>query len=299
MASASQKMKEKTKEWTPLKAELDEDRCCAFTKSHVQCKLRKDKSGNFCFMHPNYFTDWFDQNPPLRGIRTVCERIRSMHKEVITNGYVEITQDLLCSLKSEPYAYVDYYVLCCQNPRVDPMWVPEMLHHAIAMMFRDVYITRSTVAVAMKEWLLPLIRNPHMESREKQQQLLEILVHWSGRYLHTYRSLTEDHIIQFWSIYVHEADLGWCYPEMENRMRLAEKVLLKQEGVDIDAEVYRVTIRIALEEIARPYELLKYYQKMRMSEIKEELIAVAWGPDRMMEWCMDIVEMQEMKMNWE
>jgi hypothetical protein len=40
----------------------------------------------------------------------------------------------------------------------------------------------------------------------------------------------------------------------------------------------------------------KVFEKNKI--IKEELIACAWHPDRMMNWCLDCEEKKELKMNW-
>ena len=114
--------------------------CAAFTRHSLPCKNRVTGQSEVCANHENFYKpeNWFKQYPLSnnsgRHYWSECHSdLKEIYRVAILEGRVLVTQDHLKDLESSArdVSLVDYYLLCCKRPDVDPLWSPKLFSRAV------------------------------------------------------------------------------------------------------------------------------------------------------------------------
>ena len=112
--------------------------CDAFTEYLNPCLMACSHNG-LCILHQTYYDpeEWFERHifSPNRNLYCFSSgaKIQSIYKKAILDGRVKITRDHFRDLDTShhPESLVDYYLICCKQPGVDPLWSKKLFNNTI------------------------------------------------------------------------------------------------------------------------------------------------------------------------
>ena len=114
--------------------------CAAFTLLNLPCKNHVANLSEVCATHENFYKpeNWFKQYPlssiSSRHYWSDCHSdLKEIYRIGILEGRIAVTQDHMKDLEASArdVSLIDYYLLCCQRPEVDPLWSPKLFSRAI------------------------------------------------------------------------------------------------------------------------------------------------------------------------
>lgn len=113
--------------------------CSAFTEALDPCPLECHDGKDTCFLHLSFYEpeQWFNKYifSPYRDqyYFSSGSKLQAIYSKAILEGRVHIPRDHFRDLDSSdsPESLVDYYLLCCRQPHVDPLWSKKLFTETI------------------------------------------------------------------------------------------------------------------------------------------------------------------------
>jgi len=100
------------------KAKSEETRCLAFGQTDKRrCRLEKEHGEKTCYIHRNYYRNWFKTHEPFYHIETLTERELAEYKFQLTNGHLLLPREHVESL---PGIYKEYYIFLLEHTNLSP-----------------------------------------------------------------------------------------------------------------------------------------------------------------------------------
>lgn len=287
--------------------------CKAFDAKHNQCLASVLTDRDVCKEHSNFYDpiQWF-QRYPLNienedddYFFSSSDKLKKVYTTAILGGFITITQDHLRDLvdTGKPIeSLVDYYLLCCLQPGVDPLWNSRLFHQ-----------TSKEIADCHN-----LILYEHVQ-RDKNflYRLLEPLFNNDVRAFDTILyhllfniALLEDNYKTYSTkpMYLDNPDISllqyvqshskfnneflWKHSvHSENTISLISSRNLTERS--ISKKILDFLLSLPEKRKAR-----QEYQRASFTEKAEEIVSVAWAPERVTNWCMSHDESKDIETRW-
>lgn len=269
--------------------------CNAFTDDLNPCLAACQ--GDVCDEHMNFYDPdiWFERFifsvDRLRYVFSSPAKIQLIYKKAILDGRIQITRDHFRDLDTSqsPASLVDYYLLCCKQPGVDPLWSIMLFMLSIKTIL-DMHHPSVHDVILTNRHLLDRFLDPLFNTKSFDMIMAQVFFHVLANDRH--RGIqTIDHptvsLFQYIKSHPKYTELLWkhSYHE-ENLVTLIRNS--KNKGPSHDK------VGLFLADI--PAQRLAHYAKCRKQNqiLREEIIYAVWNP----EWYLDHEEYKGLMVRW-
>ena len=280
--------------------------CNAFDDDHNPCLNQVSWARGICGEHASYYepAKWFDRfihgNLNLIYSEHCSSKVKAMYKKAILDKYVPITQTLLKQIEETPNLIgIEFYLLCCRQAGVDPMWSNKLYVHTIEKIVHchcaAVYPLIKENRHCLDDLVLPLLNNTTRQIDfiictmlyTIARCVVKITIDPSAPYIYdpqvSVLQIIQDHP-RF------KGEFLWMHSEMEDRIR---DILSSTKHYPLHTKLLAF-----LETLPEKREAARESRKAGFSEKAQEIIEVSWNPSRPFEWYLDMEEVQELKERW-
>ena len=110
---------------------MSQEHCSAFTDDWAPCLMTRLDGRDVCVLHTDFYVPniWFERfifrsMGKRIYIFSSPAKVQLFYKKAILDGHIKITKHHFKDLETHPRlaTLVDYYLLCCRQPGVDPFW---------------------------------------------------------------------------------------------------------------------------------------------------------------------------------
>lgn len=280
--------------------------CNAFDRLHNPCLNEIRDGTSVCQQHENFYTHgWFDryvfrlEPNPTKFFFTSSEKIKNVYKKAILGSHVQVTRqhfrdiEVLLNPVSD---FVDYYLLCCMQSNVDPLWSSKLFEASIkkivAIHNDNLLLNRKT----MNDYLNPIFST----SVRSFSSMLFYTIYYIVR--------LDDQLVR--SLYA--AAQNFDTPEASFLQYVKAHPSFKKELLWSNSFVEENILALLLNKVAPPGSIhdkllsfLKSLPQLRILErerhrdefrpLGQEIVETAWNPDRSLQWCLSIDEAKRYK----
>jgi hypothetical protein len=219
-------------------------------------------------------------------------KIKAIYTKAILENRVIVTRDHIKNLEAfvPPHAGVDYYLLCCMQKGVDPLSSSKFFTQVI----REILNCHSRLiydAVRADPELLTRFISPLLNSTYRPFSNIVCHILYSAYRIKEYPSVVENidgAISLFSEIKKHPkftSEFLWEHSESEEKL---VNLLLssKAEPGSTQEKIKKFFLDMRGLRTAE-------HEKQRLSfeGKRDEILAIAWSPERFMQWCLDTDEM--------
>jgi hypothetical protein len=272
--------------------------CNAFDRFHSPCLAEVPEGCDVCTQHTYFYgPQWFERFPfaPEPNSRmfffSSSSKIKAIYTKAIVERRVIISRSHIKDLEENVSlnSGVDYYLLCCMQDDVDPLSSPKFFTQAIKEILRChrnmVYDSIRADPSLLKRFLDPLLNS---KFRPFSNMVCHIL-YSAYRLKNTGPSQSIDGAISLLQeIKEHpkfNSEFLWEHSISEER--LVNMLLYNEaEPGSVQEKIKKFfTDMRALRTAAHDKQRISFEPK------KEEILALAWSPERFANWCLDTEEM--------
>ena len=245
--------------------------CTAWTKRGVRC-IKQTRAGHVCSVHTDYYENWLTTHPPIAGWRLdPSEEYRFQ----IEHGYVPISEDYVRALRNGSMCY-DYYEYLTHLPHIS--WDCNL--HMLSYLYRAYFthILNSGSVESLDVYFANMFQNPTFYPGAFVARFILTLCHGvlhGNQVLYLSDAQTR---ATYTYILSHPLFEGWMYTDWCDRMLDHAKTIpsmYKANSLNIFLEI--------LAEFKKEWRLKK---QIRQRILREECMAVAWHPSRVVSWCI-------------
>ena len=273
--------------------------CNAFDHNHNPCLTEITAGNDVCLEHVNFYTDqWFLRyafrlHPiPVRFYFASPEKVKKVYIKAILESRIKITQQHFRDLEGSRiplHNLVDYYLLCCMQANVDPLWSMNLFHASIQ---KIVYIHTQIVDDTDLRYvsLLSDYLNPIFNTNTRSFTSMFYHTFYSMARLGELNNINIDNpkasILQY--IISHPKfikEFIWEYSCLEEHIisLLSSKSILPPLAGSIKNKL--ISFLNYLPEL-RLRERLRH--KLAFQPLAKEILEVSWEPERFVNWCLNI-----------
>ena len=286
--------------------------CKAFDDSYNPCLNYTDHSHIVCKDHQGFYqaSNWFHRYPLNPSgeddyFSFSSDKLKKVYKTAILEGHIKITQehfrDLVVSGKPLE-SLIDYYLLCCLQPGVDPLWSINLFHQ-----------TCKEIVFCHTEAVYPLVQqdknflyrflDPLFNNKERTFDLIFYYILWNITSCEHIWKVPFDVPIHLDNPTVSLIQYIKAHPKFSNEFlwkdsihyeNMMNLISTKQSGMRLTSR----TIMKFLQSIPDLRNEQKFKQKMAFQEKAGEIVAVAWAPKRVRKWCLSLEEGTAMDNRW-
>jgi hypothetical protein len=296
----------------------DFDQCNGWTQGNGRCRLAKMEGGlPTCFIHRDYYTDWWIRNPPIPNSEWIRAQI-DMHDTLDQHFFqlrvrrVELDADTQERIATEVLAgprgmraYTKYYKRLLTLPHFNPMLCPRLAEEYFTSMLEDFlyykfFMRSATDRVLYAETLFKeIFACQHIEAAWIFRQVGVVLASLlkSPNAEEYYNGSSSSEVIRrtWWSfLRVGRLwEIGLCgrvARDVLNWIRVGDWSKSLQESTGVSAKERAVVAGLLEEEL---WALWAPLAKERAAIIKEELYYFTSHPAWWFTRCMDIEEQRD------
>lgn len=280
--------------------------CNAFDRLNNPCLTEVSSQRDVCSIHKDFYepTKWFKRF--ILGTRGYSfssgAKIQAVYKRGIVDGFVKITQSHFKDLEDcgKPLIdLVDYYLLCCNQSGVDPLW-SNSLFMATVKCILDMHSSSIYELVSIHRSLLDRFVNPLFNCLRSFDSIMLYVLYgliMSDKNNSSTANLNIDNpnasIIQYIKDHPKfKSEFLWMSSHYESKLLS----LLNNSPAE------ETSLRGKIKTFVESFPALRVAQRESYStsflEKKNEIISLAWHPSRALDWCLDTDELKELKSRW-
>jgi hypothetical protein len=283
--------------------------CKAFDALHNPC-LNETSDGHLvCEIHTNFYNPavWFhkyvlvpDPNPRQYSIAS-SEKLKKVYKTAILEGLVPIKwnhfRDLEDSGKSLGHL-ADYYLLCCMQPGVDPLWSMP-LFNVVIMWACMLHKPDNYKPYSYEDKFMSVLLDPLFNSLRKFDYMMATVLYsvCSHSNLDTFTDVDKNIDNPRYSLLQYIKD----HPKFTSELLWMDSVA--------EQSLTRVLSRIPNQAVVKKIkEFLESIPELRLAERKkrvnlfseraQEIREIAWHPKRVRHWCLDTETLADINERW-
>lgn len=280
--------------------------CNAFHENHSPCSIPVTTERGVCPGHHDFYKDVWISRYPLNMdgendfFFSSSEKLKNVYKKAILEGYVKITQahfqDLVYSGKPVS-SFVDYYLLCCLQPGVDPLWHFRLFNETVTEIAnchtRSVFPLVKNDKTILYRFLDPLFNTTMREFDAIFYYMVNRLC--AGYYTPSKTPIHIDDpsvsLLQYFQDHPKfKREFLWKHSIYnENSISL----ISSRKDEPVPKKILSFIFDLP-EKRKACYES----QKLAFKEKAEEIVQVTWAPERFMKWCVDVEEGKELNERW-
>jgi len=272
--------------------------CNAFDRFNSPCLAEVSEDCDVCTQHTYFYgPQWFDRFPfaPEPNQRmfffSASSKVKAIYQKAIVEKRVIVTRSHIKDLEDNvsPHLGVDYYLLCCMQNGVDPLYSPKFFTQAIKEIVRyheDInYDTVRADPDILRRFLNPLLNSNY---RTFSNMVCHIM-YCAYRIKNSRASKNIDGTVSLLEEIKHHpkfiSEFLWEHSNTEEK--LVNMFLCNDaEPASLQGKIKKFfTDMRALRSAAHEKQRISFQPK------KEEIMALAWSPERFTQWCLDTEEM--------
>jgi hypothetical protein len=287
--------------------------CKAFDSRNNPCLNSVDTEHGVCDEHCDFYSaeHWFDRYS-LNTDRhdadyffSSNEKLKNVYRTAILEGFITITpghfQDLIDTGKPIE-GLVDYYLLCCLQPGVDPLSNYKLFSQTCKEILvchrRSMYELIQEDKNILYRFLDPLFNNSVRSFDTMLYHIMSTIVSLE----HSWKSQKNSPIyldnqtvslIQY--IQSHpkfHSEFLWKYSS--HNETLIELISTKSTGKGIISNI----LMKFLESLPEHRRVNRENTKMLFKDQADEIISVGWSPERVRKWCLNLEELKDIDDRW-
>jgi len=272
--------------------------CNAFDRFNSPCLAEVSEGCDVCSQHTYFYgPHWFDRFPlaPDPNSRmfyfSASSKIKAVYEKAILERRVIVTRAHIKELEENipVNTGVDYYLLCCMQGDVDPLSSPKFFTQAIKEILRChenmIYDTIRADPGLLKRFLNPLLNSKY---RSFSNMVCHIL-YCAYRLKNTRASQNIDGTVSLLQeIKNHpkfNSEFVWEHSMSEEKL---VNMLVYNEAAPNSVEE---KIKKFFNDMRGIRSAAHERQRVSFEPKKEEIMALAWSPQRFAKWCLDTEEM--------
>ena len=281
--------------------------CSAFNRFNSPCLNHVSGGNDVCHRHVNFYKPdvWFARFPfSPEGQRAFYfssgAKLQAIYKKGIIEGRVPIDRTHFTDIEQHDKNgnLVDYYLLCCLNEDVDPLWNTKMFQKAIIEIMNCHKQGVFSNILANKNLLYRFL-DPIFNSSFRSFSYMVYNTLYTAIMMESIKNTgnnsagvnldnVEVSLLQYIKSHPKFTDFIWEHSDKE------EKVLALANNKKAEADSCHEKIKIFLESLAGEREQLRVSKTAVMAPLRQEIIAAVWHPSMF----MDFKEYQELKSRW-
>jgi hypothetical protein len=286
--------------------------CNAFDTNQDPCFRSVPTERGVCEDHYDYYESnrWFCEYPlniqtdDLDYFASSSDKLKKVYKKAILGGFITITQshfnDLINSGRPIE-SLVDYYLLCCMQPGIDPLWsvrlFKQVAREIIMCHHPSVYQLVQKDSNFLYKFLDPLFNNT---TRSFDSMLFNLLINialvntsWSRNTCADCILNPKVSLIQYIQDHpLYTMEFAWKYSEYD----LIVTSLLNRKNPK-EGSIANHILKFILS-IPEKRRSIRESHKAAFKEKANEIIEHAWAPERVLNWCLDVEEQGQLKNRW-
>jgi len=285
--------------------------CNAFTDTHQPCLTPVDTDRGICSEHTDYYDEdvWLNRfpfNPDLDYAYYFCTRknLKQIYHKAILEKYIVIKENHFKDLLrfGDPIETLqDYYLLCCMQPGVDPLWSIRIFKRVVqttvdTMVFSDDLVKENKDV--LYRHLDPLVNN---DVRSFDSILYRILYYMtqvslsasSKKKLLDCIDSPSGSIIQYFKDHPKfKKEFIWKESKYKEAMI---KMLSQQEytGDTIQGKIIQI-----VQNLSEEATQIRESRKKEFRPMADEIVSLTWAPERFVDWCLSVDEQDELRSRW-
>ena len=272
--------------------------CNAFDRFNSPCLAEVPEGCDVCTQHTYFYgPQWFDRFPfaPEPNSRmfffSAPSKIKAIYEKAIIDRRIIVTRAHIKDLEDNVplHVGVDYYLLCCMQDDMDPLSSPKFFTQAVKEILRChegmLYDTIRADPGILRRFLNPLLNSKY---RSFSNMVCHIL-YSAYRIKNTRASQGIDGTVSLLQeIKQHpkfNSEFVWEHSISEERL---VNMLLYN---DVDPASVQGKIKKFFTDMRGLRSAAHEQQRISFQPKKEEILALAWSPERFAQWCLDTEEM--------
>jgi len=272
--------------------------CNAFDRFNSPCLSEVPVGCDVCAQHTYFYgPQWFDRFPlaPEPNSRmfffSAPSKIKAVYTKAILEGRVIVGRSHIMDLEDQVplHTGVDYYLLCCMQNGMDPLSSPKFFTQVIKEILRChegmIYDTIRADPGLLKRFLDPLLNSSY---RTFSNMVCHIL-YCAYRIKNTKASKNIDGVVSLLQeIKQHpkfNSEFLWEHSDSEEKL-VNMLMYSPAEPGSVQAKIKKFfTDMRELRTAAHEKQRLSFQPR------REEILELAWSPERFTRWCLDTEEM--------
>jgi hypothetical protein len=280
--------------------------CNAFDRLHNPCLNEIPHGADVCEQHENFYTQaWFDryvfrlEPNPTKFFFTSSEKIKNVYKKAILGSRIQITRQHFRQVESllNPVSdFVDYYLLCCMQPNVDPLWSSKLFEASIKKILanhnKPTQLTRSNVS----EYLNPIFNTNNRSFSSMLFYTIYYIIRLDDQLVRSVYAAAdkfdnpEASFLQYVKTHPKfKKELLWSTSFVEDNIM---SLLSNKASPAGSIHGKLLSFLSSLPEL-RLLERERHRDEFR--PLGQEIVETAWNPDRSLKWCLSIDETKRYK----
>ena len=275
--------------------------CNAFDRFNSPCVSEIPEGADVCDQHTHFYgPTWFERFPfarepnPRLFFFSAPSKIKAIYTRAILENRVKVTREHIKRLEEEfPNSNegVDYYLLCCMQPGVDPISSTRFFTQAIKNIL-DCHSPMLYHAVQADPYLLTRFLNPLLNTSYRSFSSMVCHILYSAYRLTSSDDMAKniDKALSLLGVIKSHpkftSEFLWEHSESEDKLM---NMLLssRPELGSIQGKIKEFFIDMkSLRKEAHEK------QRVSFTEKKEEIMGAAWSPERFARWCLDTEEVK-------
>ena len=283
--------------------------CKAFDANHNPCPQSVETGQITCSDHTDFYTPriWFNQYP-LNIVDdddyffSSNEKLKTVYNTAILEGLVKITQehfqDLVeCGKPIE--SLIDYYLLCCKQPGVDPLWNFHLFNET-SKQIMNCHTSRIYDMIQEDKSILYRLLDPifNNDVRDFDSILYHLLYNLTSKDKMITHSINEHIHLDNQSVsliqYIEDhpkfsSEFLWKHSKYNESL-----ISMISSGNTSENSTSNKILTFLL---SLPDKRRVFYEsrKAAFKEKADEIISITWAPERFLKWCMTNEEVDDIK----
>lgn len=273
--------------------------CNAFDRFNSPCVSEIPEGCDVCEQHTYFYgPQWLERFPfaPEPNSRmfffTSSSKIKAIYVKAIVEGRVKVTRDHIKRLEEygPSESCIDYYAICCMQNGVDPLSSPRLFTQVVKQILN---FHRPMVydAIRADPQLLTRFLNPLLNTTYRSFGNMVCHILYCA-----YRLATPADLVQNIDAAIS------LIQEIKNHPKFSSEFLWEHSNTE--EKLINMLLYSKAEPGSVQEKIKKFFMDMKglrqdaqlkqrnlFSGKKEEILALAWSPDRFRQWCLDTEEM--------
>jgi hypothetical protein len=282
--------------------------CSAFDRFNNPCLNEISNNDDVCISHNTFYTPsiWFDRYVfgPRSYSFSAPSKTQAVYLSAILNKRIPITQLHFKQLETSGKSHselLDYYLLCCRQKGVDPLWSNTFFNLTVNSIIK-LHTPALYDLIQLNRRLLDQFLDPLFNSSRSFESIMfyilfRIILH--SKSLHAEASIHIDnpHVSLLQYIQSHTAfkrEFLWMYSNYEDTLL---KLLSCADTGKHTSPIYQ-KIKTFIETFPSMRKIEREIKAREFHYTKLELMDIAWHPSRFLDWCLTTEELKGLKERW-
>ena len=285
--------------------------CNAFTETHQPCLTSVHAERGLCPQHVDYYDEdkWlkrFPFNPDLDYAYYFCTRknLKEIYHKAILEKYIVIKESHFKDLLrfGDPIETLqDYYLLCCMQPGVDPLWSLSIFKRVVQTIVDTIVFNHDLVKEnksLLYRHLDPLFNNDVRSFDSIVYRLLYYITQVSlnassKRIFIDSIDNPSGSLIQYIKDHPKfKREFAW--KESAYKKAMLKMLLQKEYTKDtIQGKIIDIVTNLS-EEAAK----IRESRKKDFRPMADDIMSMSWAPERFVDWCLSVDEQDDIRKRW-